>query len=86
MDETTSGGSSWESWIQNVGGKVLDQYASANWTQPYELQKLRIQAQAASGSYYPEGQTTGTARPLGISPTVLLLAGAAVVVLIMLRD
>jgi hypothetical protein len=88
MDEfaATTSGSSWESWIQGVGGKVIDQYASANWTQPFELQKLRIQAMGNDG-YYTEGQAAPVQRSLGgISPTVMLLAGAAVVALLMLKD
>ncbi len=83
MDETQS---SWESWIQGVGKTVIDGYASANWTQPYELQKMQIQAQGRGG-LYTEGQPVNYERPLGgISPAILLLAGAAVLALVMLRD
>ena len=85
MDETLGGG--WESWIQKVGTTLADGYVSANYTQPFELQKLRIQAQGQNGGYYAEGMPAPVARPLGgISPMILLLAGAAVVALVMLRD
>lgn len=77
--------SSWESWIQDVGKSVVGGYASANWTQPFELEKMRLQLQAQNGGYYTEGQPVSTQRG-GISPIVLLLAGAAIVAIVMLRD
>lgn len=80
--------SSWESWIQDVGKTVVGGYASANWTQPFELEKLKLQAQAQNGGgFYTEGMPANAARGFGgISPMVLLLAGAAVVAIVMLRD
>lgn len=86
MDET---GNSWESWIQKVGGGVVDKWASATYTQPYEVQKMRIQALGEQG-YYSEGQpgaaSTAQRQGLQLSPMVLLLAGAAVLAVVMLKD
>lgn len=78
-------GPSWEGWIQDVGKTVVSGYASANWTQPFELEKLKLQAQAQNGGFYTEGQPVSTQRG-GISPMILLLAGAAIVAIVMLKD
>jgi hypothetical protein len=88
MDETTSSGSTWESWIQGVAGKVIGSAADAKYSQPYEIQRLRLQALGDMG-YYAEGQPgtiakTGTVA--GIPTGTLLLIGAAVVAVMLLKD
>lgn len=88
MDETTQSGSSWESWFQNVASGVADKYASATWVQPFELQKMRISALGETG-YYQEGAPSGNVQNgtiAGISPGVLLLGGAALLAVILLKD
>lgn len=86
MDET---GNSWDSWIQQVGGGVIDKWASATYQQPYEIQKMRIQALGEQG-YYSEGQpgagAAAKAQGFTLSPGILLLAGAAVLAVVMLKD
>lgn len=86
MDEQAT---SWESWIQNVGGGVIDKWATATYQQPYEVQKLRIQALGENG-YYSEGQpgTVASAQRQGfaLTPGVMLLAGAAVLAVVLLKD
>lgn len=79
--------SSWESWFQTVAGGVADKYASATWVQPYELDKLKIMARGET-SFYNEGQPTGpqSGTIAGINPGVLLLVGAAVVAVLLLKD
>lgn len=91
MDETQTidtGGSSWADWFQGVAGNVINQAAAAQYVKPYDVQALKIQSLGANG-YYTEGapgtyRTTATG--LGISPTVLLLAGAAVLAVVLLKD
>lgn len=87
MDETT--GNSWETWIQKVGGGVVDKWSTATYTQPYEVQKMRIQALGEQG-YYSEGQPGAASQAqrqgLQLSPMVLLLAGAAVLAVVLLKD
>lgn len=88
MDETNQNGSSWETWFQNVASGVADKYASATWVQPFELQKMRIQALGETG-YYQEGNPSGPAQNgtiAGISPGVLLLGGAALLAVLLLKD
>lgn len=86
MDEK----SSWESWIQGVAGNVIGKAADAQYSQDYELQRLRLQALGENG-YYTEGQP-GTLRPgmagsvAGIPTGTLLLIGAAVVAIMLLKD
>lgn len=82
-------GTSWDSWMQQVGGGVIDKWASATYQQPYEIQKMRIQALGEQG-YYSEGQpgAVATAQRAGfqLTPGVMLLAGAAVLAVVLLRD
>lgn len=89
MDETLdTGGSSWAGWIQDVAGSVIGKAADAQYVRPYDIKELQLQALGDAG-YYREGMA-GTVKPNaglgGISPTMLLLAGAAVVVVLMLKD
>ena len=75
----------WSTWVQNVGSGLIDKAASAQYTQPYEIQKLQLEA-LGQGGYYNEG-TAGTrsAATAGMNPTVLLLIGAAVVAVVLLK-
>lgn len=77
----------WGTWFQDVAGSVIDKAATAKYQQPYEIDRLRLQALGESG-FYQEGQA-GTVRPaqgLGIQPSTLLLIGGAVVVFMLLKD
>lgn len=79
---------SWEQWIQDVGKTVVDTAAAVKERQ-YETEQLRLQA-LGEGGYYTEGQQ-GTKPPavsagLSLSPTMLLLAGAAVVAVLLMRS
>jgi hypothetical protein len=87
MDETLdTGGSNWADWFQSVAGGVIGKAADAQYVRPYDIQSLRLQQLGASG-YYTEGMAgTRAAASTGISPGLLLLAGAAVVAVLMLKD
>lgn len=81
-------GTSWDSWMQQVGGGVIDKWASATYQQPYEIQKLKIQALGEQG-YYSEGQpgaTSAQRQGFALTPGVMLLAGAAVLAVVLLKD
>ena len=89
MDDTTvdTGGSSWADWFQGVAGGVIDKAATAAYVTPYDIQALKIKSLGGLGMYQ-EGQT-GIYRPNqgGMnSGTVLLLAGAALVAVLMFKD
>lgn len=87
MDSIADSGSSWEGWFQRVGGNVVDAWASATYSQPYEIQKLRLQALGSTGAYYAEGQPTPPRGNLGgITPAMLLLGGAALLAVLLLKD
>lgn len=80
---------SWETWIQDQGANLLNKAAEAKFVQPYEIDKLRIQALGELG-LYAEGQPgTGAVqqRPglFGLSQqaTVLLIGGGLLAVLMM---
>ncbi len=88
MDETTSSGSSsWETWIQGAGTQLLGGYIQNETRDPLALDKLRIQALGQYG-IYNEGQAGiyRTGQMGGINPTMLLLMGGAIVAVMLLKD
>lgn len=71
----------WEEWFQNVAGSVIKDASQAKFTQPYEIQKLRLQALGETG-FYTEGvpQTVAPAGLFGMSQGAVLLLGLGLVV------
>lgn len=88
MDQTVNtGGSSWADWFQGVAGGVIGKAADAAYVKPYDIKALELQA-LGSGGYYTEGKPGATQQGQGftLTPGVMLLAGAALVAVLMLRD
>lgn len=89
MDETSTlntGGSNWADWFQGVAGGVISKAADAEFVRPYDVQSMQLQALGSRG-YYTEGMAgQRSIAGLGISPGVLLLAGAALVAVLLLKD
>lgn len=85
MDETTSSGSSWETWIQNAGTSLLGGYIKNETRDPNELAKLRIQALGQHG-YYDEGQAGIVRQGAAISGTTLLLIGGVLLAVMLMKD
>lgn len=82
-DSTAASASSdWGKWFQDVGGGLIGAWSQATYQQPYEIQKLKIQALGEKG-YYLEGKPSYTAAPGGISPMVLIGGGLLLVVLVL---
>lgn len=78
----------WQTTIQNWGGLLVDRWSQAEYVQPYEVQKLQLQALGQTG-YYAEGQPGTQPAPGGgfnITPGMVLLLGGAVLAVMMLRD
>lgn len=76
----------WATWVQNVGSGLIDKAAEAKYVTPYEIQKLQLKA-LGQGGYYREGQAGNRATQAGgITPGMLLLIGAAVVGVLLLKD
>jgi hypothetical protein len=79
----------WQTTIQSWGSQLVDRWSSAEFVQPYEVDKLRLQALGQAG-YYTEGQpgTRVPAQPGGltITPTMLLLGGAALLIVMLSKD
>lgn len=73
-------------WAQQVSGSLINKYADNKLVQPYEIQKMQLQALGQLGMYQ-EGQASINAgrQGLTISPTLLLI-GAVAVIVIMTRD
>jgi len=76
----------WEETIQAWGSRVLDAGIAYGVTNPYEVQKLQIQALGDYG-YYNEGQP-GTAAAirkgsLAMPSGLMLIAGAALLVFLL---
>lgn len=77
---------SWEQWFQDVAGSVVKTAADAKFTQPYEIQRLQLQALGANGQYYPEGRPATSAAPVFNTGTLLLIGGVVLVAALVLRD
>lgn len=78
----------WEEWFQNVAGSVIKDASAAKFTQPYEVQKLRLQALGELG-LYNEGTPQTVAQPgmFGMSQGMVLLLGlGAVLAVFALKD
>lgn len=76
----------WSTWVQDVGSGLIDKAAGAKYVQPYEIQKLQLEALGQSG-YYNEGQAGTRAAASSFNPMMLLLIGGAVLVaVVMLKD
>lgn len=78
---------SWEETFQNWGTLLVDRATSAKYVQPYEVDKLRLQALGDMG-YYAEGQPGTVAQPggLNIKGGTLLLLGLGLAAVMMLKD
>ncbi|MGA8787245.1 MAG: hypothetical protein WB542_18115 [Polaromonas sp.] len=81
-DTAASGQSSWETWIQNIGGQVIGAATAAQYTQPYDIQRMKIQALGQQG-YYTEGKPGIQQAPSGISP-VMIIGGAMLLMVVLL--
>jgi hypothetical protein len=70
-----------------IGGGFIQTVTEAKYKQPYELQKLRMQAYGPFGDLYEEGQANiqQVATVAGI-PTSWLLIGGVVVLVFALKD
>lgn len=75
----------WSESAQQWLGGLVDKWGTAQYVQPYEVQKLQLQALGQTG-LYTEGQLQQRAALGGISSTTLLLVGAAVVAVMLLKD
>jgi hypothetical protein len=76
----------WGDWAQQVAGSLINKASDKEWVQPYEIQKMQLQALGQLGMYN-EGQASLTANRQGltISPTLLLI-GAVALIVVMTRD
>lgn len=79
----------WEDLATDWGGRVLDAAIAYKVTQPYEVKKLQLQALGDAG-YYLEGQPNGQTKlaprnAFGVPPGVLLI-GAGLLLVYLLKD
>lgn len=78
----------WTSTIQSWGGKLLDAGIQSRVSQPYELNKLRLEALGQNG-YYTEGTAGALKRPgtiAGMPSSTVLLLGGAVLLFVLMKD
>lgn len=79
----------WGDWFQGVAGSVIDRAAQAKYVQPYEIDKMRLQALGDMG-YYTEGvPVTGAQQGtavVGISPPMIMMMAAGLVLVMMMKD
>lgn len=80
---------SWSETLQGWGTTLVDRWSQATYQTPAQLEAMRIKA-LGEGGYYEEGQPNFQvqrgAPGLGISTGTMLLIGAAVLAVVMLRD
>lgn len=76
----------WSTWVQSVSGGLIDKWGSAQFVQPYEVQKMQMQALGQLG-YFNEGQAGLVANRNGlqISPGLLMIGGIVLLV-VMMKD
>lgn len=79
---------SWEEFLQDAGKTIINKWSDQQYTQDYELQRLRLQALGQTG-YYNEGQPgvgqlTAPAT-LASMKTALLIGGGVLVLVLLLR-
>lgn len=77
----------WSTWLQGVGSNIIGAAADARFRQPYEIQRLQLEA-LGPGGYYTEGKPMAQSPEAlrGISPTVLLIGGGLLLAVFMLKD
>lgn len=88
MDETlNTGGSSWESWFQNVAGGLIDKAGDAQYVRPYDIQEMRLQALGDLG-LYSEGQAGAYRQQAAgmTTGTMLMIGGVILAAVFMLKD
>lgn len=82
MDQFDNTDTDWGKWLQGLGTTVIGAYTSAQYVQPYEIQKMQIQALGDKG-YYTEGKPGVSLPPSGISP-LMVMAGAGLLLVAVL--
>lgn len=89
MGTSSAGGGSWESWIQSAATGLIGVYgANKQAENNFELEKLKLQQRGSTGKFFTEGQPTGSGGDGGIaiSGPMLLIGGAALLAVLMLKD
>lgn len=81
----------WESWFQDLSASVVNKAADAKFVQPYEIDKLRMQALGELGMYQEGqpgagGQIVKKPGLFGMSQEMTLLVLAGGVAFLMTRD
>lgn len=73
----------WADFIQQAAGQYVDTRLEV-----YKLEKTPVAYDAATDSRYVEGQAITSKSIAGVSPTVLIVGGAAVLLLafVLLKD
>lgn len=80
-----TGGASWENWLQNIGGKLVDGYVDYKVTWPASAEASKMQLLGQRG-YYTEGQSGAVVPIGGMSSGTMLLLGVALVAVLLLKD
>lgn len=79
----------WSSWIQDVGKQVITTRTEAKYKQPFEIQKMQLQAMGPFGMPYIEGSASappGAAPAVAGIPTSWLLIGGVIAVVLLAGD
>lgn len=80
----------WSEWIQDVGKSTINSVVEAQYKQPFELQKMQLQALGPFGQLYSEGSAQGVqsaqapqqAMLFGFPMWMVVVGGIAAIVMI----
>jgi hypothetical protein len=76
---------SWEESLQSWGSTIIDKWSSKEFTQDYELQRLRLQALGQTG-LYTEGQPVANLQnTVNAMGPMLVIGGVVLVAFLLLR-
>lgn len=84
LEDGDTGGDSWGSWLQNIGDRLITGYVNIEATKTAQLGQRGYYIDGQPGYYAPANRAP--ALGAGISSGVMLLAGAAVLLLLLRRD
>lgn len=76
----------WSDWVQDVSKNVISLAANAKYQQPYEVEKMRLQALSDSGMLYQEGQPAQYPVQGTIPANWLVLGGLVILAVVLLKD
>jgi hypothetical protein len=77
---------SWESVFQDFAKSALNTYTEVKYKQPLEMRRMELEAYGPQGRPYMEGQPAVTQTVAGIPQSWLLIGGALLVAIVLVKN